>query len=47
VAYHVLFCKRRRRPAPAAVRLGIVDITALIGKEVDGALASYVRIQSR
>ncbi|HZI84487.1 MAG TPA: hypothetical protein VFF44_11280, partial [Casimicrobiaceae bacterium] len=48
LAYHVLFCKTRRRKLPAAVRaLGIVDITALIGQEVDGALASYVRIQSR
>ena len=48
VAYHVLFCRRRRRRLPAAIRaLGIVDITALVGKEVDGALASYVRIQSR
>lgn len=46
-AYHVLFCKRERK-LPAKVRkLGIVDVNALIGREVDGALASVVRIQSR
>jgi len=46
-AYHVLFCKRTRK-LPAAVRkLGIVDVSALIGQEVDGELASVVRIQSR
>jgi len=46
-AYHVLFCKRKRK-LPAAVRkLGIVDVSALIGKEVDGELASVARIQSR
>jgi len=47
VAYHVLFCKTRARPAGADVRrLGIPDVTALIGKEVNGALASYIKIHS-
>jgi hypothetical protein len=47
VAYHVLFCKTRVRPAGADVRrLGIPDVTALIGKEVNGVLASYIRIHS-
>lgn len=48
-AYHILLCESpsSRRGSGFATRSGIPNIVALIGKEVDGALVSIARLDSR
>jgi len=48
-AYHLLFCKPRggRQRDKASSELGIPNIVALIGKEVNGTLVSYTSLRSR
>ena len=48
-AYHILFCRSRTATGREGSRrrLGIPNIVVLIGKEVNGALVSFAKIDSR
>ncbi len=48
-AYHILLCESptSRKGSGFATRSGIPNIVALIAKEVDGALVSIARLDSR
>jgi len=45
--FHVLFTKSGKKARAVRRKLGIVDITAFVGQEVDGELVSVTKIRSR
>jgi hypothetical protein len=49
MAYHILFCESRSPSGRGSLRLqlGISNIVALIGKEVNGTLVSIEKLHSR
>jgi hypothetical protein len=46
-AFHVLFAESEAGARAARREIGVVDITAFVGKEVDGELVSVTKIRSR